>query len=97
MNFLVFSLVFFALHYFFHALFLRHLKINYIDTFNKIDRPGPFTGYYLQKTDDYSIFMYEKKWHVFGDDQLKRFNLVKQICLVISIVLFTLGFFFNLN
>ncbi|MFT6390007.1 MAG: hypothetical protein ACJAUP_003407 [Cellvibrionaceae bacterium] len=97
MDFLLCSLIFFGLHYFFHALFLRRLKKFYRDTFNLIDRPSPFTGYYLQKTDEYSIFMYEKKWHALADDQLMRFNVLKQMCLVTSIILFTLGFFFNLN
>lgn len=96
MNFLLYSLVFFGFHYFFHGLFLRRLKTTYPKIFIEIDRPSLFTGYYLQKTDEYSIFMHEKKWRVLEDNQLKQFNVFKQTSLVISIILFVLGFFFNL-
>ncbi|MGH1486350.1 MAG: hypothetical protein ACRBCI_09010 [Cellvibrionaceae bacterium] len=96
-NFLVLSLLSFLCHFYFHHLFLKHISKNYPDTFKRIDKPTIFTKYHIQRTDQYSVFMFDKQWKSLEDNYLEKMNLCRQGFLVISILLFITGVIVELD
>ena len=97
LNLFAISLLVFLLHFYFHWQFLKHIAKHYPGTFKQIDSPKVFTKYHIQKTDAYSVFMFDKEWKAFNDNYLDRMHKLKQIFLGIAIVLFAAGVFLHLK